>query len=55
MRHLDEDATQQGMQLTVRELVILCVAARNNITEYGGFSATQAILSRLHSDGLVTP
>ena len=43
MRHLDEDAKQQGMQLSVRELDILCVAARNNITEYGGFSPTQAL------------
>ena len=43
MRHLDEDAKQNGMELSVRELVILCVAARNIITEYGGFSPTQAL------------
>ena len=31
------------MELSIRELVILCVAARNSISEYCGFSPTQAL------------
>ena len=43
MHYLDEEARQGGAEPPLRELVILSVGARNNLSEFGGFSPTQAL------------
>ena len=50
MHYLDEEARQGGTELPLRELVILSVGARNNLSEFGGFSPTQALWGHFPSN-----
>lgn len=43
MRIMDTEAAQQGMKLTVVELAYEACAAKNSLTEYGGFSPQQCM------------
>ena len=43
MHHLEEEAKQNGLELSISELATLANMAKNNIAEYGGFSPTQSL------------
>ena len=43
MHHLEEEAKQLGLELSISELATLANMAKNNIAEYGGFSPTQSL------------
>ena len=38
MHYLDDEATQSGVELRLRKMVFLSVEARNNLSEFGGFT-----------------
>ena len=50
MHCLDEEARQNGVELPLKELVTLAVGARNNLSEFGGFSHTQALWGHFPSN-----
>ena len=50
MHCLDEEARQGGVELPLRELVVHAVGARNNLSEFGGFSPTQALSGHFPSN-----